>query len=549
MKIDPEYKFPFSISEDQYDTKEIAWAMMASISKDNKDAEHVKYIRKKYGYKANDTVWFTNVLDTPANLLTMLSIGSMYCNIFAEDRFKKGDKDNAHFRGAYTIGVDIDETNYASPRDFIERLTLKPTFWYTSYSHMADGKGPRFRMIYVFNQNLCVDPYTFKYMAHTLNTIIERDTNEIIHDKCNEKASQYFNGTNKLDKKVVYDCDITNIIYDKSDIWKDEDEFRNGLIPFLMNYCDYVTEDNDKTEGIHNVLHYYTGKKYNFNKKELRFMSADEIFSDIQEVTTEDKQKCSGLLVSVLKRYGFDGYDKVHKLVGWKYRLIFRKESDEWIDGVYQFVDENYFSLFYNPNTVTDGHHRRKTLYSRMCLRRLMCPDTYADELLYNAYIDVCKHFESTGITIESLVIKAESVMLQSEKRLESLWKDSIEKRKRKHPGVIIKRGLTHSREETVRKQKEVRWNLISKVYDENLSIDENLKLINDNLPFGTSRKTLLRVTEKSGKRQKRNVATDDQIRSLIDTNKSIRDNVQLLKNRGISVGKDRVGKILSSMK
>jgi hypothetical protein len=127
---------------------------------------------------------------TPQELLDKLTEGHVFCHIFDPTRcrrrkdrtFGNSEKKNENFRCSYIIGVDIDETKYKTAEDFIEKLELKPTFYYTSYRNQQEGLGARIRMIYIFIQPID-SPYLFRYFSWKLHKKIEKDTKEKIKDK------------------------------------------------------------------------------------------------------------------------------------------------------------------------------------------------------------------------------------------------------------------------------------------------------------------------------------------------------------------------------
>lgn len=242
MKIDFNYKFVVSLSADSYKDKIISGAMIGSTKiKENRE------IRKQYGFKANSGIGYKETELTAEELLDNLLHGKVFCHLFNPKHIKKdgcfssSEKNDDNFRGSYVIGVDIDETKYRDMSFYYDILSLKPTFCYTSYSNQKEGKGARFRLIYVFDQ-LITNKFFFRYCAYCLNQIIENETWEKINDTCNLRCSQYFNGTNIDNPELVVDSRITNYIYSLSDFGISEDGFRD----FLANNCYYKTNNHKK---------------------------------------------------------------------------------------------------------------------------------------------------------------------------------------------------------------------------------------------------------------------------------------------------------------
>ncbi len=245
IRKDATYKFQVALSKDAYCNKQ---QVLAAIS----PKDEGRKLRKQNGVKQKMS--FINVEVTAEQLLDYAINGYTFCTLhsgFPENNplerktYVKHDgsytltaKCDDYFSGSFFIGVDIDETQYKSPIDFIEKLSMKPTFWYTSFSNQqienGENKGARFRMIYVFNQ-LIEDKFFFRYCSFKLHSLIELETEEEIHDKCGMLASQYFNGTNWNNKSLKIDFGISNAIYSLDDINCSYDDYYT----FLCNDCYY----------------------------------------------------------------------------------------------------------------------------------------------------------------------------------------------------------------------------------------------------------------------------------------------------------------------
>lgn len=160
MQFNSNYKFDVSLSKESYSDKVISGAMIGTT----KDEDN-RRIRKQYGFKANKGIGFERTSVTSEELLNSLLDGKVFCHLFnpastrKDGTFASSQKKNENFIGSYVIGVDIDHTSYNSAEEYVSKLSLQPTFYYTSYSNMQqneDGtsKGARFRLIYVLIRRL-----------------------------------------------------------------------------------------------------------------------------------------------------------------------------------------------------------------------------------------------------------------------------------------------------------------------------------------------------------------------------------------------------------
>ena len=556
MKVEKNYTFQVSLSNDAYTDKIISGAMIGST----KNEENRK-VRKEYGFHANRGIGYMQVETNAETLLNNLLNGHVFCHLFTpksvrtDGTFGSSQKKDENFAGSYVIGVDIDKTEYNTAEDFISTLSLQPTFYYTTYSNLKEDKGARFRLIYVFDTKI-VNPYFFRYAAYCLNQIIEKDSNEKIDDDCNLRCSQYFNGTNRNNKDIILSYGLTNNIYSLQDI----NVSSNGFIDFLRHYCYYKTYNIDRIEYISNLLYKLTNSLFSFNRTttyyiELQNDNTPEFESNITinpdsflDTFYSSPYKCSEEFVSDMQRLDYDEFMKYNRH---KYNYFYRVEKDEWIDGIYQYIDDDYFSLYWNTNTVRDGQKRRKKLFERMCLRRVMNPAVDADTLLFNAYEDVHRFFEvDKDLTIDCLVRNVENAMNLSIDDIKANYSENIEYLKSRKPksGVIIKVGVSKNIADRNKVLKEIRWSLIADYYDTNLSVKENLINIKENL-FEVSERTLYNFIKENGIKTDSNKVNDDELRCMLDSNLSVRENMSILKDKGIKVGNKRVMRILNDMK
>lgn len=233
MRIEPDFTFEVSLSKESFANKVIANAMIGRSTDEKNTA-----IRKEYGFIRG--VSYERVTVIPTTLLTSLTQGKCACQLFTPKRPRKDgtfgttDKRYENFAGASCVFVDIDETKYKDMRAFIDELSLKPTFAYTSYSNQQPGKGARFRLCYVFGKPV-QGIFHFRYLASKVYEAIERDTQETIKDKCGLSPAQYMNGTNKAAQNIIFDEFFTGAVFDFQDFSCSDQDF----VQYLRRYCDY----------------------------------------------------------------------------------------------------------------------------------------------------------------------------------------------------------------------------------------------------------------------------------------------------------------------
>lgn len=520
MKYDNNYSFQVSVSKDRYVNKEISGAMIGTAKDTNN-----KQIRKKYGYKSNVGIGYIASEETPQTLLDKLLNGAVMCNLFNAVHFRKdgtfssSEKKDTNFKGSYTIGVDIDHTSFSSITDYISTLTYKPTFYYTSYSNEQPNKGIRFRMIYVFDEML-ENKYFFRYAAYTIHKQIEKDTREEIDDYCGIRCSQYFNGTNINTQGLIVKYDITNAIYSLDDF----NITKEGYIDFLKNNAYYKTNDRNRTKYFQSVINEYN-KSANIT---------EDITFTISCTEPQMEVKPSQHLISDMQRLDYDEFMKYNRH---NYHYFYRVEKEEWINNSYQFIDDNYFALYYNVNHIKDGNQRRKKLYQRMCLRRIINPNVDADTLLFNAYEDVHKYFEiDSDLTIDCLAKNVEWAMTKSIEDIENDFSDNIKYLKSKAPkkGIIYKNKAAHTRENT--------YSLLDSYYNTEISVTDNIADLYNIYGYTIKKSTVYEYL----KNRKITYTNNELILSSYDFNISLRKNWKYINENICKVSLGKLSKLIN---
>lgn len=565
--VNENYKFPVSLSLDSYVDKKICNAMVGST----KEKENRK-IRKQYGFKANKGTGFIEQEVTCQSLLDSLLHGKVFCHLFKpkvrrkDGTFSKVEKEIENFIGSYVIGIDIDKTKYNSAKEFVERLSLKPSFYYSSYSNMEieeDGscKGARFRLIYVFS-DLINNVYYFKYCAFLLNKIIESDVCEEIKDKCNIRCSQYFNGTNIDDSRFNVEFGISNIIYAISDIGVSEE----GYINFLKNYAEYKSIDKKHIDNILYLLKSITKEDYIFDKKELKFIKNTTINDETENRVTHNQKKEINFGINCYvdpEKIGIDMFspyiryilydwdrldeDEFKKSHEWEEarqntKYIYRVEN-EWIDDSYQFVSDNYFSLIYYPNKVTDRNKRRKKLFQRMCLRRIINPDITWNELVINAIIDILKFFDNSDHILNSDFLIDNVIKAYFSLSLDEIFEQNCETIKYLKQSTKPKKGIIYKSK--TEQNSETKYRILDSMYDKSLSVKENMEKINDIIPLGkTVIYDYLKSRNLNSKQDK-----EDLIFDYIDGALSVRKNREILKNKNLKCSDNKLRELLKRKK
>ena len=540
MYKDDNYFFSVSISKYAYKTKEQITAAIAA-------GEEGKQLRKDAGLA--EKVSFRQDSVTPEELLNYALDGYTFCALFSNFKpntettsyvktdgcFTMSGKADEFFVGSYFVGVDIDKTRYDDAEQLVQRLTYRPTFWYTSLSNQQTDpktgtyKGIRMRLIYVFDTRI-EDKYYFKYCSYKVHTQVEFDLNEVIKDKCGLKCSQYFNGTNRKLPGIKLRYDVSNIIYSISDFGINS----TGYLEFLYNKCHYKQLTRKQRTDIKKRICLISsqvdiiGKRENTNNIDLGIIQTASVVK-IRFSDTMLKDNVSMPWEDFYKRY-------VHQ-----YRYIYRTEKNDWKlfgDNIlYQECDLGYLELPWIPKTLTDGHHRRSTLFHRAWLRRVICSSISPDELLFNLLVDRERFFDNTDNVLSNSLLMRKvrecfETPLNSIIELYRDFFDSVLERSSKKK--IILHYSSRGRINANHLRKELRWQILDRSYNTSLSVTENLNALNDE-DFEIGRSTIYRYLNDRGIITKKDSYSKfEKYCSLHHDGMSLREEREYLKSNGL---------------
>ena len=510
------FKFNVSVSTESYWNKEDVNACIGSSKNETN-----KQIRQKYGRSSKAKISFREVEVTALELLDYCIKGHSFCNLFRgypdsglNDKgktvsYKKKDgsftmsaKCDKFFYGSNVICADIEETCYSSIQDYVGSISIMPTLWYSTFSHMQPGKGVRFRMVYVLNQTI-IGKEQFETIVDAFNQRIEMEVNEVMHDKCNKKPAQYFNGTNVANGELFKEYGCSGCIYSINDII----DVNNIII--------------EREKNITTTTNYPSWQ----NKDTLEIPSPND------------------WLLYDMDHLSYDAFMQAHRH---QYNYCYRSDCGEWINDTYQVVPDNYFKLPYWVETIMDGSNRRIKVYMRMCLRRVMFPEIDIDTLIFCAYEDVHLFFDNSDGVFNSDYYKrnAMDAFGYTLEELEELYSGTLDWLRSKAPksGIVLKSGVAYGggANATIR---DIKYEHLDLYYDRSLSVMENLAMLQQAVGFPISERTLYRYCHDRGIAL--GTLSDDDILANLDVSMSIRENKKLLADLGMKVSKDRISLLL----
>ena len=354
-------------------------------------------------------------------------------------------------------------------------------------------------MVYALAEPI-IGQQQFDAVVDQVHRRIESEVGEVIEDKCGEKCSQYFNGTNVKNKELVVEYGYYGRIYCINDIYNNVIERENNITT-TTNYPSWQNKDTLEIPSPNDWLLY-----------------------DMDHLS-------------------YDAFMQAHRH---QYNYCYRSDCGEWINDTYQVVPDNYFKLPYWVETIMDGSNRRIKVYMRMCLRRVMFPEIDIDTLIFCAYEDVHLFFDNSDGVFNSDYYKrnAMDAFGYTLEELEELYSGTLDWLRSKAPksGIVLKSGVAYGggANATIR---DIKYEHLDLYYDRSLSVMENLAMLQQAVGFPISERTLYRYCHDRGIAL--GTLSDDDILANLDVSMSIRENKKLLADLGMKVSKDRISLLL----
>lgn len=434
MKTDSNFVFRVNVSNDSYTTKSEASACLSragaeAVGKVKMAFRETSLTVDQFLQQALSGHSFCNLFDYDPNQKYWLetSAGKRYQSypVYRQGRnkgcMKLNFKSDRFFRGSQTVFVDIDYTRFKTIPEYLDCLTLKPTCAYMSYSDGLEKDGitsRRFRLVYVLDREL--NKMNMNIVNRYITDCIIRDTGEPMADDCGTRASQYFNGVSGNDE-----CYATYNIYSRLD-------FPDSLPDVTVQPPSPPSQQ-----------------------------------TSLPTVEFDDR---------LLHDMGTMDYQKFMHYNSLKYCYFYRTERADWIDGIYQLTDDDYLQLWWPRERITDGNHRRRTLFKRACLRRLINPYVDANTLLFNMYLDFHRFIDNSDhiITLDTLTRRTRRAMTMTYDELRDYCQYEINYWKKHRPKFIMHPKAPKSQAFINYVTKRIHYAELDLSYDRTKSVQDN---------------------------------------------------------------------------
>lgn len=390
-------------------------------------------------------VQFSTVNCTVEDMVNYIQEGRIFSGVYQNDSFHIKNRRKDNFKYSQVISIDIDNSD-CQMNDYIATLNYTPTIAYETFSNLQEGKGYRFRFLYVFEDKITSDKFESIYNAVcTANNIdaISNDTsmksyNQMFYGSCPCCNLICFNSVytietfNNYKEKVKMFNPLTNI--------HPPQVFSECLEHFHDKEFEFFWKTKTDIEVLSSFGHYHTFERtrIEFNKNEpFRNLSNTDYF----EITRGwEKVIHNGKEITVTKR-------------------------------------------------VKNHEHRRNKIFLSLVKRRFINPNITLEHLCYAALFELYYFIENTDnkdyITRQQLFkisLSALHVNLSDYKeRMISKKSFKVNKDWCLQNGMKVSKVVGMANAEREHKKKIERYELMKKYYNPSLTDKENMNIMNEN--------------------------------------------------------------------
>ena len=394
---------------------------------------------------------FTQQTISLLQFIEFIRNGYMFCGVYNDKKFpNKNYKTSKHLVSNNVVSIDIDDCD-CSMRDFMSTLKYSPSIAYETFSNLEDGKGYRFRFLYVFDDFVDGETYSRLYYAICKANNIECPSN----DTSTASPYQKIWGTNGKHRDII----------------------GLGYVYHIDSFKDFMDEESVQST----ILNIYKKTPTGINrvdwtpKTEYKFK--DKTFENMWNKATDTE------ILSQMSQYqtlestyiNFNDGELWRDLTDEEYYCIKRKWQRKIFNG------RNVIAIA----KVKNGEHRRKKIYLSLIRRRLIDPTITLEHLCYAALFElnyfIVNTDENDYITRYQLTQMAQNAMnadLEKYKNLKENKKFKVNKMEAMKQGLTVQQAVGKANAERRMEMKEKVYREMSEKYDKNKSVRQNAEIL-----------------------------------------------------------------------
>lgn len=392
---------------------------------------------------------FTKITFTEKNvsitqLSNMIKDGRLFSAVFDDKQFPINYKVSDHFKHTNVIPIDIDDCD-CSMKDFMGSLKFSPSIAYETFSNLKDGKGYRFRLLYVFNEPLNADQYVMLYDAICNANNITADYN----DKHQKSPYQKYFGTTNTAKVIPI-----GMLYPI-------ERFDEYIEKCPDNY--YIKEDNSTVlNGVNRTV------KAQFTDKE---------FEDYWKSKTDID------ILTDMRRYNTLEVTQID----WKDGELWRDLTNtDYYEIKRRWTMRGHYKRVPTEKLLKNGQQRRKKIYMALIRRRLINAATTLENMCYAALYELYYFVDNTDkddyITRYQLLQIARSALNADLTRYKTGLKEDkkfkVNKMQAIEEGITVQQAVGRANGERRHNKTVNEFAELAKKYDSTKSVRKNAELL-----------------------------------------------------------------------
>ena len=410
-------------------------------------------------------ITFTEQNVTMTQMVDYIKNGHLFSCVYDDSQFGIKYKVSEHFVSTNVIPIDIDDCD-CSMRDFMTTLKYSPSIAYETFSNLKEGKGYRFRLLYVFNESLDSMHYTLLY-----NAICKaNEFNGSYNDTHSKSPYQKYWGTSK-DNDIV----PVGMLYSISSF--------DGYMESVLNQSliKRRTKSNKPLEQDTFNLNDKTFKEYWDKRTDM------DILTHMRHYQTHECTQIEWNDGELWRDLEDTHYYQIKRK--WEMRLAFN-------GGRYKRIPVN--------RRLMNGQHRRNKIFISLVRRRLIDPTITIEHLCYAALYELYFFIDNTDnadyITRHQLAQIANSALNADLERYREKLRENkkfkVNKMEASRQGLTTRQAVAKANSERIAQKKEKEYAELAKKYDQTLSVRKNAELLGISKTKAQSLKKWLKSSE-----------------------------------------------------
>lgn len=461
-----------------------------------------------------DNAAFIKWQETNGTITTLsdyISEGFAYCNCFYHkdgQTFGNGFKKADNVKSANLICLDLDAVRltYHEFVAIMEQTEIMPNIVYTTannskYKKQTETYNNRYRVIYVVDEPI-YNNALYKEVHQALKNEIRiiTEDNNIFNDNTDDNISHFFAGAKNTTITTDENIYPLSWLMERYGISSENEKVQDGCIYTGNGKSDtrYNNIDNDTKYHadvyVHDVNTPDNGgngkcKMDVYLKKEKRVLYNDVALSDTEFLNDILTLPIEQIIIKYQNIYNTDEHTNIEFSDGELYKTLpadYLEIRRKW-----NFKNMNLNGRQINiskPLKIKNGEGRRKTIFLNLILRKRINPNITIEHLLYNGLRELYYYIDNTDKDDVITTYEISRIAYEVFKTDINKWnfrantkKFKINKEYCKKNGINARRAALQINSNNKKNEKQTRMEQMKRLYNKNISDQENIKVLNEN--------------------------------------------------------------------